>query len=383
MISDKKNHLSLKVVYFLFFFLLLFPKISIISLPGYKQGIRIEDLVTFVLLLFILYNYKKFHFLGNSGEIKFFLFTIFIFFSYLIGVYNGVSIEIFSVFRIIEYFTLLIFFSTFYLDKNKITRILKLVIILNLLIILAQYFEIIGYFSSTGYTSPKVFGWKATGVFSGQWELSFVISVCYLIIFENQKKKFDRYFFLTVIIIYLSGTKSVQLAFIISILYTYFKFYFNYLSIIKVIIFISLFILLLSLVIGYYNMEVKYLLTTLYDLFMNNTVPQFTEDNVEYSSWIHRLHNWQIYYSNMQLNIFTFLFGVGYMGIYYESFIFRILFGNGILGLLILFIFVYKINFSILLFLLISGITLDFIASFKIFLILYLYFKMLPKNSKI
>tara|TARA_Y100001970_G_C14125819_1_gene798878 strand:- start:819 stop:1211 length:393 start_codon:yes stop_codon:yes gene_type:complete len=130
-------------------------------------------------------------------------------------------------------------------------------------------------------------------------------------------------------------------------------------------------------------MEVKYLLTTLYDLFMNNTVPQFTEDNVEYSSWIHRLHNWQIYYSNMQLNIFTFLFGVGYMGIYYESFIFRILFGNGILGLLILFIFVYKINFSILLFLLISGITLDFIASFKIFLILYLYFKMLPKNSKI
>ena len=127
-------------------------------------------------------------------------------------------------------------------------------------------------------------------------------------------------------------------------------------------------------------MEVKYLLTTLYELFMNNTVPKFTEDNVEYSSWIHRLHNWQIYYSNMQQNIFTFLFGVGYMGIYYESFIFRILFGNGILGLLILLIFVYQINFSILLFLLISGITLDFIASFKIFLILYLYFKMLPKN---
>ena len=144
MISIKKNHLSLKVVYFLFFFLLLFPKISIISLPGYKQGIRIEDLVTFILLLFILYNYKKFHFFENSGETKFFLFTIFIFFSYLIGVYNGVSIEIFTIFRIIEYFTLLIFFSTFYLDKNKITKILKLVIILNLLVIFAQIFEIIG-----------------------------------------------------------------------------------------------------------------------------------------------------------------------------------------------------------------------------------------------
>ena len=33
-------------------------------------------------------------------------------------------------------------------------------------------------------------------------------------------------------------------------------------------------------------------------------------------------------------------------------------------------------------FLLISGITLDFIASFKIFLILYLYFEMIPKNQK-
>ena len=85
----------------------------------------------------------------------------------------------------------------------------------------------------------------------------------------------------------------------------------------------------------------------------------------------------------MKQNVFTLLFGVGYMGIYYESFIFRILFGNGILGLLMLLFFVYKINFSLLIFLLISGITLDFIASFKIFLILYLFFQMEPKKSKI
>lgn len=383
MISDKKHHQSLKVVYFLFFFLLLFPKISIISLPGYKQGIRIEDFATFLILIIILLNSKKFFFFENSGQNKFFLFTIFIFFSYLIGFYNGVSGEVFTIFRIFEYLTLLIFFSSFYFNKKKIIKILKFVIILNLLIIIAQRFELIGYFSSTGYTSPEIYGWKAVGLFSGTWELSFVISICYLIIFENQKKKFDRYFFLTAIILYLSGTKSVQFAFIISIFYTYYKFYFYNLSIFKVIILFILFLLFLFLISNYKNLDAEFLLISLYDLFMNDKVPIFTADNMQYSSWIHRLHNWQIYYNEMQQNIFTFMFGVGYSGVYYESFIFRILFGNGILGLLILMFFVYKINFSILLFLLISGITLDFIASFKIFLILYLFFEMLPKKSKI
>ena len=383
MISNKKYHQNLKVVYFLFFFLLLFPKISLISIPGYNQGIRIEDLITFIILLVILINFEKFHFFENIGQVKFFLFTTFIFFSYLVGFYNNVSGEIFTIFRIFQYFTILIFFSAFYIDRNKIIKILKFIIILNLLIIIAQKFEIIGYFSSRGYISPDVFGWKATGVFSGSWELSFIISICYLIIYENQKKKFDRYFFLTVLIIYLSGTKSVQFAFLVSILYAYYKYYFRNLSIIKVVILLGLLILILNLVNKYQSIHISFLLTSLYDLFLNNTVPDFTLDNVQYSSWLHRLHNWQIYYNEMQQNIFTFLFGVGYMGIYYESFIFRILFGNGIIGLLITLFFIYKINFSVLLFLLISGITLDFIASFKIFLILYLCFEMLSKNSKI
>ena len=299
------------------------------------------------------------------------------------GFYNNVSGEIFTIFRIFQYFTILIFFSAFSFNKDKIIKILKFIIIFNLFIIIAQKFEIIGYFSSRGYTSPDVFGWKATGVFSGSWELSFIISICYLIIFQNYKKKFDRYFFLTAFIIYLSGTKSVQFAFMISILFAYYKNYFSYFSIIKAIFLLCFIVILFSLINNYKNIGINFLLTSLYDLFINNTVPDFTEDNVQYSSWLHRLHNWQIYYTEMQQNIFTFLFGVGYMGIYYESFIFRILFGNGILGLLTILFFIYRINFTILCFLLISGITLDFIASFKIFLILYLYFEMIPKKSKI
>ena len=65
MISNKKYHGNLKVVYFLFFFLLLFPKISLISLPGYKQGIRVEDFITFLILIIILINPKQFYFFEN------------------------------------------------------------------------------------------------------------------------------------------------------------------------------------------------------------------------------------------------------------------------------------------------------------------------------
>ena len=195
MLSVIKNDQTLKIAYFLFFFLLLFPKISIISIPGYNQGIRIEDLITLIILILILINYEKFNFFQNSGQTNFFLFVVYTFFSYLVGVYNNVSVEIFSIIRIFQYFTLLIFFSAFYINKNKIIKILKLIILFNLFIIILQRFEIIGYFSSRGYISPDVFGWQSTGIFSGSWELSFIISVCYFIIFEIQKKNLIVIFF--------------------------------------------------------------------------------------------------------------------------------------------------------------------------------------------
>ena len=95
----------------------------------------------------------------------------------------------------------------------------------------------------------------------------------------------------------------------------------------------------------------------------------------EYYSWAYRLIAWSESANSFNTNIFTNLFGTGYTSIYYESFIIRILFANGFIGILILFILSLRIKFYMIFFLLLSGFSLDYIASFKMFIILFLYFK--------
>ena len=59
---------------------------------------------------------------------------------------------------------------------------------------------------------------------------------------------------------------------------------------------------------------------------------------------------------------------------YYESTIFRILFGTGIFGLLFVIYATRKIPLHILTLFLVSGLSLDLLLSFKIFLTMLLYF---------
>ena len=105
--------------------------------------------------------------------------------------------------------------------------------------------------------------------------------------------------------------------------------------------------------------------------------------NVEdqYYSWAYRLQAWSVHADYFNQNIFTNLFGTGYTDIYYESFILRILFANGIIGLAILCILVLRIKLYMIIFLLVTGLSLDFVVSFKIFIILFLYFTYL-KNFR-
>ena len=81
-------------------------------------------------------------------------------------------------------------------------------------------------------------------------------------------------------------------------------------------------------------------------------------------------------------NIITNLFGSGYTSIYYESLIFRILFANGVIGLIILCIFFLRLKLYMIIFLLLASLSLDFIASFKMFIILFIYIKYLKFLEK-
>ena len=87
-----------------------------------------------------------------------------------------------------------------------------------------------------------------------------------------------------------------------------------------------------------------------------------------------RLIHWLIGYEEFLQNSFTIVFGSGYTLLYYESTLFRVLFGTGLFGLIFVIYAIRNIPLHILLLFLISGLTLDLLLSFKIFFTMLLYF---------
>tara|TARA_B110000037_G_scaffold130983_1_gene148781 strand:- start:2242 stop:3384 length:1143 start_codon:yes stop_codon:yes gene_type:complete len=361
------------------FFLLIVPKINLLDISNYHQGIRVENLISIVLFLLILFNPKNFKI---NDDFKFYLFCGIIFLSFSIGVVNNVPILAVTIIRIFEYIVFVIFFSNFKLDYKKIIIFCKFLIIINLIVSFLQYHEILGFFSSKGYYGPDSDLWESAGIFSGSWELSFITSILYFLIYHNDKKKFSIYFILTVIILYLANTRGVIIPFFISIIFLYlgkFKINIFYLVILSSVAYGSYFFVL-----KYLDIDFLILFESLIRMvFLNqNMFSDFSTVKNEYYSWAYRMEFWTMHANMFNQNIFTNLFGTGYTSIYYESFIFRILFANGIIGLAVLCIFALRMKLYIIIFLLMTGFSLDFVASFKMFIVLFLYFKCLKLLKK-
>ncbi len=96
---------------------------------------------------------------------------------------------------------------------------------------------------------------------------------------------------------------------------------------------------------------------------------------------VHLLPKFNLFMDNQYL----FLFGQGFMSLYFDSLILRILFSFGVVGTIIVLFLSMKLNIGILIFILLAGTTLDLFISFKILLIFSMYFKYanLLKENKI
>jgi hypothetical protein len=363
----------------LLLFLLIVPKFNLINISNSWQGIRVENLISAVLLLTILFNPKNFKINDN---LKFYLFCAIIFISYLVGITNNLHVHVATLFRTFEYIIFVLFFSNFKLDYKKIISFFKILIILNLIICLLQYFNIIGFISSRGYFEPDYDLWRAAGLFSGSWELSFISSVLCFLIYHSEGKKFDIYFFCTLIILYLAGTRGVMISFFLSIIFLYFgKIKINIFYLIVVFLFFYGFFIFTN---KYFQFDLLLLSESLLRLiFLNqNIFEDYGSRGVQYYSWAIRMEAWARYADLFNTNIFTNLFGTGYLSIYYEAFIFRILFANGVIGLVILCIFFLRLKLYMIIFLLLASLSLDFIASFKMFIILFIYIEYLKFLEK-
>lgn len=95
-----------------------------------------------------------------------------------------------------------------------------------------------------------------------------------------------------------------------------------------------------------------------------------------------RLNIWEENYELWRKNIFSILFGIGWHSLYMESFILRMIFSFGILGSLLLVYLYRKLDKSILILVLISGLTLDLFLSIKIFAFFLVYSEVQKVLSK-
>ena len=382
-----------KILIFFIFLNFFLPKLTILNIPGFSQGIRFENIICFFMLITLIVG-KRLSLTSKDYKIlkPYLTFFVIILISSYVGWSNGIKIQFIFVLRILEYlvFCFLIFKSQ--ITLKTIEKIVKLFYFACFIGIILQHFKLMGTFTSVGIDT--VGENKYTAFTSGSWELAFMISISYFIILtinNNEKKKENFiYLFLTLIIIFLAGSRSLFLSFLITIpIYYIFKsrtlniklFLYLFLFLLP---FISFFILnqleLRSLneydykinenpnklIENILNLDFNYIYQTYKDFLLYGYVRDIADTAQQYTSLQYRLIHWNWARENFLLNSFTIIFGSGAEALYYDSIIFRILFTTGIIGTLFFLVVLTKIPFYLLVFFFFSGLTIDYITSYKL-----------------
>ncbi len=393
-----KDKLSIQELYIqnlLFFFIFLnffFPKISLLNIPGFTQGIRLENVICFFLLLALIVCQRVSLTLNDFDNLKPYIifFMIFIFSSY-VGWISGIDIQFIFLLRIIEY---LVFAFVIFKSQIKIQNILifvKFFYLASLIGIFIQYLGLMGTFSSTGLSLNSE--GKYTGFVSGSWELAFMISISYFLILstnEKNNKQIIFYLFFTLLILYLAGNRTIVVSFLVSLI-TYFFLKSKTINSNVLIYFIMFFLLFLlfflfngyelqpldqyvfytiknpnALVENVLNIEYNYVFQTIKEFLFFGNILDISDTPQQYTSLHYRLIHWDQARDNFLTNGFTIIFGSGAEFIYYDSIIFRIIFTTGLIGSLFIIILMIKIPLYIIFFFLLSGLTIDFLASYKL-----------------
>ena len=370
------------IEFILIFILLIFPKIDLIDVSNYHQGIRIEDLVVIYIGITLL--------ISNSLEINkkdFGFFFYLFFFILLISIFHGslyFNQEWLILPRYLEYIVILIYFNRSNPSLDSIFLILKVYLILNLIFVLLQKNGIIGEFSSLGYQDTKnLTDDRPTGLTGGPWELSNCCAIIFFALLLDKKQSFFSkylYSFIAVYLILATNSRTIVVSFIFALtLYFYIRHVDRKKYYLFLFLLISLFIVLYLVIFkeNYLkmNLEVYLELTKMFKNFIFNFEgPDLNTLDGRLWSMAYRIDHWLIFYKQFFHNTFTIVFGAGSTFIYYESTIFRILFGTGIFGLLFVIYSIKNISLHILFLLIVSGLSLDLLLSFKIFFTLLLYF---------
>ena len=381
-----------RLLIFFIFANLFIPKISLIAIPGYSQGIRLENCLSFLIFITLVITKKLVIYDRDLDKLYPYLYFVLIsIISCYVGWLSGLSIKIVFIVRLFEYLAVYMLLFKIQINPKIIENLIKLFFVACLIGIALQHFKLMGTFTSAGYSANYYSSY--TAFTSGSWELSFMISLSFftlLSLCRNDTKKLIIYFILTLIIISFAKTRGVGTAFIISILiYLFIK---SRLINLKIFGYIVLILLSIFLILEFgttsvsdvidkndstyvaenifkniISLDINYIYLILKNFFIYGDVLSIHDVPNEYLSLQYRLTWWNYARDAFLLNPFTTLLGSGPEFIYYESFIFRVIFTFGVIGtLVILLIAIRKVPLYLLSFYVMSGLTTDFIASYKL-----------------
>tara|TARA_A100001015_G_scaffold232170_1_gene262994 strand:- start:1584 stop:2846 length:1263 start_codon:yes stop_codon:yes gene_type:complete len=396
------------------------PKIDIISIPNYWQGIRIDDFLILIYSIYYLYL-NKYKIIPNIINNKitgynWILFFPYLVFSMVLAQFLGIDTSWIIAIRYIEYIALIIILNQLDPPENKIVLFFKIYIVLNFVIVILQYFEILGGFTSKGpvnfdkdiissvcfltcdfgyiknYVSPGGFlNNRAPGITAGPWELAINLSIAFfcIAIFEKNTKKLIFYVTLIIIMMLIGQSRGIIFGFLAGLLFLLDDFK----KTLKLIAILFLFVTLIYIFdifnfrqtanekffIDYFTLG-----KIVFGAFSGNLPLESSILGTGLESMYYRAVSWKDSISKVMQSNFLILFGSGAPLIYTESLIIRIITSFGIFGTLIVLFLSRNIPLFFMIFILVVGITIDMFVSFKIFLftILFLsiYKKKLSKN---
>ena len=379
----KKNYSYNQLIeFFILSVLLIFPKLNIIDIANYHQGIRIEDLIIIYIAFFLILS-KSFEIKKNDLGFNFIVYFFILLISIIHGsFYFGQKWVILP--RYLEYIILLIYFNRHNPDLTSIFTILRLYLILNIFAVILQGLGLLGEISSLGYESPaNLSDDRPIGLSGGPWELSNCSAIIFFTLLLDKKQSLSSKYIYSIIAIYLifvTQSRTILISFLLAFaLYIYIKnVKFNkvYFFLIFFITTIICFLMIINFANNFLLFDQVYfqLIPMLHDFIFYQEKPSLDQLDGKLWSMAYRIDHWLVMYNNFLLNPFTIIFGSGSTAMYYESAIFRILFGAGIFGFLFVLFALRNFPLHILVLLLITGLTLDLLLSFKIFLTLLFYF---------
>jgi len=362
-------------------------------------------------------------------------------FSILIGKYFGLSPSIILFLRYCEYIALIIILNQLDPKKDQIILLFKLYILINFIVVLIQYFGFLGGFTSRSclitpysehllylypdflnncfdkdkiesicflncgfdtlknYTPSSAFvdnsnnTYRVPGITGGPWELLVNLSICLftLAIFEKNKKKIIPFLLMTLIMMIIDQSRGVIFGFLAGSIFVLgdlkktIKVFFIFFILLIFIYFFDILnfkqILDDKFIIDYFK-----LFKIIIGAFSGNLPPIETITGTGLESMYWRAHAWAPSLSVLQKSNLLLLFGAGNSFdannlplIYNESLIIKVITSYGIIGSLISLFLIRKLPIFFIVFILVTGITLDLFISFKIFvfscIFLFIYFK--------